>query len=459
VPALTRCAALAQALDGSLNVRYADGSLESGVERARMRLPGDEDKTPAPVAVKQEKVTGGKRPALVDLPTSGRSSARVKREPVVVVKKEKGVKGRGKGEPSKAPEKTQQAEKTTTQLKDLLRAKGLPISGNKAVLVQRLKDHREEGGNGEKSGQAAVEVVEEDMDETESEEEANDDDDDAVEADEDDDADEESDEEDDAEHVVEDICDKRIVAGRVEYRVKWEGITGRGSRTWEPEENLTGSQELINEFEGVGYRDSEEDGADEEEDEEAATDMMFDVDEDGAPPSIADLIAINAAKKAGTPLPSESSEAKKAREKAEKEENDRMMTMHRELQAALERRQLAQQQKKEAETKKANVEEARQAAEREAKYQAYVQTHGQHYARMMRDIDARNDVMQRMAKEREQAKCAPCAPCAQSPLPSSNPQPLLGPRPPSVLCSPSLGLAGAPWTAVLRVVTPPRCSP
>ena len=50
------------------------------------------------------------------------------------------------------------------------------------------------------------------------------------------------------EYEVERILDKRFQNGQVQYKVKWKGYSLSES-TWEPEDNLEGSKELVKEFE------------------------------------------------------------------------------------------------------------------------------------------------------------------------------------------------------------------
>jgi len=54
-------------------------------------------------------------------------------------------------------------------------------------------------------------------------------------------------EEEEEEYTVEKIVKKRIVKGKTEYYIKWEGYT-EDDNTWEPEENLT-CPEIISAFE------------------------------------------------------------------------------------------------------------------------------------------------------------------------------------------------------------------
>ena len=58
---------------------------------------------------------------------------------------------------------------------------------------------------------------------------------------------EEDDEEE--EYEVESIIDKKVVRGKTKYLVKWKGYEKDEDRTWEPKENLEGSEDLIKSFE------------------------------------------------------------------------------------------------------------------------------------------------------------------------------------------------------------------
>jgi len=62
---------------------------------------------------------------------------------------------------------------------------------------------------------------------------------------------EESDDDGDAEYEVELIVDKRIVGRVTEYKVKWKGWEKEEDRTWEPVENLEGSEKLIKKYEAA----------------------------------------------------------------------------------------------------------------------------------------------------------------------------------------------------------------
>lgn len=49
-------------------------------------------------------------------------------------------------------------------------------------------------------------------------------------------------------YIVEYIEDTRIIKGKKYYFVKWEGYSSKDN-TWEPKENLSGLEEMIEEFE------------------------------------------------------------------------------------------------------------------------------------------------------------------------------------------------------------------
>ena len=51
------------------------------------------------------------------------------------------------------------------------------------------------------------------------------------------------------EYEVEKIVEKRDIGGYVEYKVKWKGWEDEADQTWEPADNLAGSEQLIKEFE------------------------------------------------------------------------------------------------------------------------------------------------------------------------------------------------------------------
>ena len=48
---------------------------------------------------------------------------------------------------------------------------------------------------------------------------------------------------------MEKIVEKRDIGGYVEYKVKWKGWEEEADQTWEPADNLAGSEQLIKEFE------------------------------------------------------------------------------------------------------------------------------------------------------------------------------------------------------------------
>merc|ERR1712179_421541 len=55
--------------------------------------------------------------------------------------------------------------------------------------------------------------------------------------------------EEETEYEVESIVDNRVVDGVTEYLVKWKGWENEEDQTWEPEENLVGSEKLIKKYE------------------------------------------------------------------------------------------------------------------------------------------------------------------------------------------------------------------
>ena len=54
---------------------------------------------------------------------------------------------------------------------------------------------------------------------------------------------------DDEEYEVEEILNKRIKKGQIEYLVKWKGWDLPEHNTWEHRDNLENSKELITEYE------------------------------------------------------------------------------------------------------------------------------------------------------------------------------------------------------------------
>jgi len=61
------------------------------------------------------------------------------------------------------------------------------------------------------------------------------------------------------EYEVEKILEKRDIGGLVEYKVKWKGWENEEDQTWEPVDNLTGSEDLIKEFENFGKSAADDD--------------------------------------------------------------------------------------------------------------------------------------------------------------------------------------------------------
>lgn len=57
------------------------------------------------------------------------------------------------------------------------------------------------------------------------------------------------------EYVVEKIISHKIVKGQLVFEVKWQGYEEEADRTWEPEDNMDGAIDVLNEyFEKIGGR-------------------------------------------------------------------------------------------------------------------------------------------------------------------------------------------------------------
>ena len=63
---------------------------------------------------------------------------------------------------------------------------------------------------------------------------------------------------DEDEYEVEKILEKRDIGGLIEYKVKWKGWENEEDQTWEPADNLAGSEDLIKEFESSQGNDDED---------------------------------------------------------------------------------------------------------------------------------------------------------------------------------------------------------
>merc|ERR1712133_59332 len=59
------------------------------------------------------------------------------------------------------------------------------------------------------------------------------------------------------EYEVEKILEKRDIGGLIEYKVKWKGWENEEDQTWEPVDNLGGSEDLIKEFESSQEEDED----------------------------------------------------------------------------------------------------------------------------------------------------------------------------------------------------------
>jgi len=60
------------------------------------------------------------------------------------------------------------------------------------------------------------------------------------------------------EYEVEKILEKRDIGGLIEYKVKWKGWENEEDQTWEPVDNLAGSEDLIKEFESSQENEDED---------------------------------------------------------------------------------------------------------------------------------------------------------------------------------------------------------
>jgi len=75
--------------------------------------------------------------------------------------------------------------------------------------------------------------------------------------------------EEDEEYEVESIVEKKVVRGKTKYLVKWKGYDKDEDRTWEPKENLAGSEELIKKFEDEQVSEPDKEQENKEADEKS----------------------------------------------------------------------------------------------------------------------------------------------------------------------------------------------